>query len=361
MKAQKVVKAKVINLTNRKRELIDREHSAFNTCLKLYKAGLDFLPLYQNTNLYVQTKRQIEWSHVNKFTLWNWSIRIEKRKTKISKYWLKFPVYNPEKKRGKSIWVALAFPYKYDELLTTCKLRDSKVTKKGEDYYVHLVFQKEIKITIPSNPTILAVDLGEKRIATSVEFANGEFMNPKFYGKEVRGIRRHYAWLRKRLGEKKLLKVIKRIGHTEQRKVNDILHKISSEIVKQAKQDEAIIVVGDLKGIQTSVKGKRFNRIVHSMPYFKLTQYIEYKAFWNGILVVHFQEMFTSKNCSVCSSDGKRPHQSVFTCNSCGLKDFNADLNSAKNIAKRFSGNVLENGALLIKPLTNLPKKKVRT
>ena len=181
------------------------------------------------------------------------------------------------------------------------------------------------------------MDLGEKRIATSVEFANGSVSNPKFYGKNVRGIRRHYNWLRKRLGEQKLLKKIKELGTTEQRKVNDSLHKISRAIVNNAKElENPVIILGDLKGIRQNAKGKgkRFNRIVSSMPHNKLSQYITYKAEWDGIPVVKIDERGTSSHCHICGQKGTRSKQSVFNC-VCGLKDFNADLNGAINIAKR--------------------------
>jgi putative transposase len=71
-----------------------------------------------------------------------------------------------------------------------------------------------------------------------------------FMGRKVRGLRRHYAYLRRVLGEKKLLHKIKEIGDTEQRKINDILHKISHQIVDMAKENNAVILLGDLSGIR---------------------------------------------------------------------------------------------------------------
>jgi len=44
----------------------------------------------------------------------------------------------------------------------------------------------------------------------------------------------------------------KRIGHTEKRKVRAALHKISRAIVNEAKRYNAIIVLGNLKGIRES-------------------------------------------------------------------------------------------------------------
>jgi transposase len=94
---------------------------------------------------------------------------------------------------------------------------------------LHITVQQNIELNVPS-ASVLAVDFGERHIATSVEYANGKMQNPRFYGTEVRGIRRHYAWLRKRLGNKKALKTIKKIGHKEKRKVNAVLHGISRAI-----------------------------------------------------------------------------------------------------------------------------------
>ncbi|MFN4336157.1 MAG: IS200/IS605 family accessory protein TnpB-related protein [Candidatus Nitrosocaldus sp.] len=94
---------------------------------------------------------------------------------------------------------------------------------------------------------------------------------PRFYGREVRGIRRHYNWLR--LGERRLLNVIRKIGSKEKGRVDAILHKISRAIVDEAKELRAIIIIGDLKGIKDRAKGKgkRMNRIVSNMPYHSLT------------------------------------------------------------------------------------------
>ncbi len=56
------------------------------------------------------------------------------------------------------------------------------------------------------------------------------------------------------------------------------------------------IVVGDLKGIRSSAKGKgrKFNRIVSNMSYLELTQMLEHKANWEGIRVIKVNERGTS-------------------------------------------------------------------
>jgi putative transposase len=270
-------------------------------------------------------------------------MKIEKQDTKLSNFWSRIPVYE------KSIWVAIQFPNNQEELLSY-SIRETKLIKKSENWFLLITVQKDMKLR-KKYDRILAVDLGEKHIATSVEFADGSMTNLRFYGKEIRGIRRHYAWLRKRLGEKKLLKKIKQIGNTEKCKVNDCLHKISRQIVNEAKKSNSIIVLGDLKGIRNQKKGRRMNRIVSSMPYLKLTKYIEYKANWEEIEVIRINERGTSHTCHRCNSEGKRLTQGLFKCLNCNL-EYNADLNGCINIAKRFFEQSLKDGASLITPIT---------
>jgi|SRR5215469_6265548 len=78
---------------------------------------------------------------------------------------------------------------------------------------------------------VIAIDMGIKHIATSVELATNRtvFYGKDFYGKDhVRG---WYFWLRRRLGLKKAIDTIKKIGDHEKRIANGIIHKITREIV----------------------------------------------------------------------------------------------------------------------------------
>jgi putative transposase len=155
-----------------------------------------------------------------------------------------------------------------------------------------------------------------------------------FYGREARSVRRHYAWLRKRLGERRLLKEIRRISDKEKRRINDLCHKISREIVNAAKEHRSAIVLGDLKGIRRRARGRRMNRIVGNMPYLKLSEYIAYKAAWEGVPIIYGNEAYTSRTCPRCSSEGRRPHQGLFRCPACGF-EANADYVGARNLTER--------------------------
>jgi len=264
--------------------------------------------------------------------------RIEKQPTKEFKYWLKIPT-----KQRRQFWVALQFAKEKESLLGNCKVCDSKVTKRKNGWFAHIIIQKEVMLKTDYTD-ILGIDLGIRRTASVVRLSDGV---TKFYGKEIRQIRGHYFYLRKQLNRK----TIRKISNIEKRKVKDQLHKISRKIVNQAKDTNSLIVLGDLKHIRKNGKGKgkRFRRKLNSMPFNKFSQYIEYKAHWEGLRVIKVSEAYTSQTCSKCGQTGTRTN-GLFKC-LCGYQD-NADRNGAINIAKRGLGQASKSGALVTMPRT---------
>ncbi|WP_456487268.1 RNA-guided endonuclease InsQ/TnpB family protein, partial [Candidatus Alkanophaga liquidiphilum] len=212
-------------------------------------------------------------------------------------------------------------------------------TKNGE-FYLHVVVKKKVKIKSEYS-SIMAMDIGARWIGVSVARHRGK---PKFYGKRVREVRGKYFWLRRKFGMEKKLQAIKKIGHKERRIVNDELHKIAKDIVDEAERSNAIIAVGSLNGVRNN-KGRKVNRKVSTMPFYKLKEYIKYKALERGIAVIEVSEFNTSKQCSRCGSmNTKRPSQGIFICEDCGYQ-INGDVNGAKNIMKRAVGYMLMAGA----------------
>jgi IS605 OrfB family transposase len=325
----KTIKCKIFQPTKLKYDILKQEYDNLQRFLR-----------GENTELYSANKQQaIRFYHkiigkaVREYPL---SIRkdlIKVKETghKLAKYWIRIPV----KSRRGGLWLAIK---PHEPIDFSCEFCESKILKKKNDFFVYLVVQKEVKIK-QKYSSIIAIDIGERMTATVLLDSK-----PRFYGREIRGIRRKYAYIRRRLGEKKLLKKIKQIGQKEHQIVNQKLHEISKRIVSLAYQHNSLILLGDLKGIRKSARGKRFNRIVSNMPYYKLTKYIEYKAIWKGIKVIKINERGTSHICPKCKSEGKRPYQGLFICKSCGYTA-NADFVGAQNIKKRFEEYISSNGA----------------
>jgi len=360
MQTQKVIKCKIVNLTNTKAEALESEHRHIQELLQLEKEGLDFLPIYQNIPLHSANKQQaLRFYKTTKpenqyaISIRNDLLKIDfKPNHKIAQHWCRIPV----KLRRGGMWIAVK-PHKKDIDFSKYKIGESKLFKKQNrkgisEWWIFITIINEVQMK-ESYSNVVAIDLGSKVIATVC----GSFGNqrPIFLGREVRGIRRHYQYLRSELGKKKLLKKIKHLSDKEQRIVNDLLHNISKQIVLYAEKNDSHIVLGDLKDIRKSAKkkGRTFRRIVSNMPYLKLTQYIEYKAKEKGIKVDRINERGSSKTCSKCgySDKNNRRTQGLFKCKSCGY-EINADVNGVRNIIKFSDGYMPSERAVVIQPQT---------
>ena len=84
-------------------------------------------------------------------------------------------------------------------------------------------------------------------------------------------------------------------------------------LVQEANQTNSTIVMGKLKGIRKNHRGRRFNRKLNSLPYYKLSSYIKYKAESLGIPVITVNEAYTSQACSICGGRGVT-HNGLFKC-----------------------------------------------
>ncbi len=80
--------------------------------------------------------------------------------------------------------------------------------------------------------------------------------------------------------------------------------------------------------------GREFNRKLAGFQYYRLTQYIKYKAALAGIRVIQVSEKWTSQYCRKCYQKGTRKIQGLFKCKNCNISE-NADRNAAFNIVYR--------------------------
>jgi putative transposase len=339
MQVRKVVKAKVVGLTRIKRQILDHEYEGLQRFLQgdpsveLYSANKQ-----QARRFYRHVKSEREYPLSIRKDL----IRVECRDTKVACYWVRIPV----KLRRGGVWVAVK---PHCEIAADLEICESRLLRRSGEYFLHLTVKREVEIKT-SYSSVLAVDMGIRHVACSVDTRSGETY---FHGRELRRVRGHYFHLRRKLGRKKLLNVVKRIGDKESRITNDQLHKIAKAIVDEAERLNAIIAIGNPKGIRRNGKGRRFNRKLNSWPFWKLRQYIEYKANWRGIAVIEVNEAYTSQRCWRCGAIGVRSgrHHGLFECPRCGLKE-NADRNGAFNIGRRALGQVSKVGAVVSQPRT---------
>ena len=336
MEIRKTIRCKLIGLTKRKRELLNKEYDNFQHWLK---TGED-------KGVYSAYKQDAKWLYKKAKKMKGIPIRkdlidIQRRDTKIAKYWARIRVKGV---RG-GVKVALAHqPFNFEEW-DVCE--SLLIRRKDGEFYLHVTVKKKVELR-KEYSSIIAIDMGARWVAVSVARHRSK---PKFYGKRIREVRGKYFWLRRKLGREKKLRAIKKIGNKEKRIVNDELHKVAKDIVDEAEKYNAIIAIGNLNGIRRkNNKGRKVNRKIHSMPFYRLKEYIRYKALERGIAVIEVPEFNTSKQCSKCGSmNTKRPSQGLFICEDCGYQ-INADVNGAKNILKRAHAYMVWAGAVVTQP-----------
>jgi len=334
MKVKKTLKGKILELRKGKEELLKREYENWQR----YLHGDKSAPLYSATRQQAERLlRRIERPKEGKEYPLILRRDVYRTNTKLTPYWLKIPIYGV---RG-----GINVPIKTHEPITEEMVcREAKIIRRNGEWFVYITVEKEAQERNPKS--VLAVDLGIRWIATTVNLNN---LKPKFHGKELRRVKGHYFYLRRSLALKKAYKTIKKIGKKEKRITDDILHKISRAIVNEALENNSMIVLGNLKGIRKNGKGRKFNRKLNNgFPYYRLSQFIEYKARWLGIKVIKISEKNTSKTCHRCGSKGLRVG-SLFKCPKCNYS-CNSDYNGAMNILKRAMGYMPIAGAALTQP-----------
>lgn len=326
MLAKRTIKCKVLELRKGKAELLLREYLNFQR----------FLNGDTSVLLYSATKQQAErmLKHIGSpkegkeypLILRRDVYKVEKTGNKLTEYWLRVPIGGVD----GGVWVPIKA---HTAIPVDASLREAKVFRRNGCWFVFLTVQSEVAERKASS--VLAVDLGVHNAAVTVDSADGQV---RFYGKNVRVVRGHYYHLRRGLPNRK---AVRKVGKHERRIVNHELHVISKAIVDDAVAKNSVIVVGKLKGIRKPrrFQSRRSKRKVASFPFYKLTQFIRYKAAWKGISVLEISEAYTSVTCSRCGCRGIRV-RGLFRCPECGCS-LNADLNGARNILKRALGKLI--------------------
>jgi len=339
VKLQRTVHGKLVLDRKGKLQAVEREYSAWQRQLRGFQEELYSATRQQADRFRRRIRRQNGYGLKQReypLILRRDCVKIRHRADLLFKWWVRIPLH-PE-----SIWTPIQVP-RSQEPLMRCELRESKLIHDGSNWYVNLTVQKEARLR-RRYAIVLPVDMGVRKLATTIEEGK-----PTFYGKDVRRTRGAYFRLRRSVGKARIIKKWRRKEHET---VRHQVHAITRRIVEKAKATNAIIAVGDLRGIRQNGKGsRRFNRRLSSQPFYLLKQFLTYKAAWEGIRVLSIPEAYTSQTCHRCGVRGHRVG-GRFSCAECGL-EVDADVNGAWNIAKRAHGLLVhETGGTLAFPRT---------
>ena len=211
--------------------------------------------------------------------------------------------------------------------LITNKLGTLRINQKLGKYIAQIAVEVE---PIKSTGTIaMGIDLGLKIPAVAV-IENGK---TKFVGngRQNKYMKRKARAIRKNLGKSKKQKAINKLDNKEQRWMQDTDHKVSRKLVNFAVTNNvAIIRLEKLAGIRQTARTSRKNeKNLHTWSFYRLANFIEYKATLEGIKVEFVNPKYTSQTCPACGEKNKA-NDRKYKCG-CGYKK-HRDMVGALNI-----------------------------
>lgn len=233
---------------------------------------------------------------------------------KISDATIAFPVMVDGK--SKRIQVKAMIMDDIFEKLKTSKLGTLRISIVNNKLMAQIAVEVVEKKAVGEN--LIGVDLGLKCPAVAVT----ETGKTKFFGngRENKYKKRKFRSKRKNLGKIKRLSAIKTLDDKEQRWMKDKDHKVSRKIVKFAIQEGVgTIRLEKLSGIRQTARTSRKNeKNLHTWSFYRLAQYIEYKALLEGIKVEYVDPKYTSQTCPECAERNKARDRK-YKC-ACGFK-----------------------------------------
>ncbi|MHB1908461.1 MAG: IS200/IS605 family accessory protein TnpB-related protein [Nitrososphaerales archaeon] len=120
----------------------------------------------------------------------------------------------------------------------------------------------------------------------------------------VRSFKRNDVRIRREISSK--------YGMGKKNRVQNILNKISKDIVHSALENKQAIVFEDIKYIRSmyrkgNYQSKAYRRLMNNnWPFYKIKRQVEYKANWLGIPVIHLTKKETRGTSLECPSCGER-------------------------------------------------------
>ena len=202
------------------------------------------------------------------------------------------------------------------------------------NWMLHIHCKRDVESDTPKqapseNGTVLGVDLGVNQLAVT---STGTFWT----GDEFDHWRREYEKRRGDLqehGTRWAHETIQSVGRKEKGRFKLMLHRISNELVAEARENGcSVIAFEDL----TDIRERTGASWGHKWAFNRLYEYVAYKAKEHGITVEQVDPENTSRRCSTCgfthpdNRDGED-----FECLKCGYQN-HADYNAAKNIGLRY-------------------------
>jgi len=196
------------------------------------------------------------------------------------------------------------------------KLGSFRLTQKNGKWIAQIAV--DMQPTAEPGKGAMGVDVGLKNPAVAVTDTG----KTKFSGngRMNKYMKRKHRARRKALGKAKKQKAINKLNNKEQRWMRDQDHKISREIVNFAISNNiGTIRMEELANIRQTARTSRKNeKNLHTWSFYRLANFIGYKAQLAGITVEYVDPAYTSQLCPDCGSKN-HANDRKYQC-SCGYR-----------------------------------------
>ncbi|UOY09935.1 RNA-guided endonuclease TnpB family protein [Methanonatronarchaeum sp. AMET6-2] len=311
MKATKTIQSGLVNITKTKKDILNQE---YDNLQKYLQDGED-------VELYSANKQQAEryYNKIKEDREYPISIRkdlidVQECETDVCDYYVNIPV--------KGRYGGVNVPVNtHDEIPDDAEICESKLYREDGRFYLNITVKFDVEL-VEEYDGVLGIDLGLRNPVVGVALSVAEPSQEVFFkGNTIKQIQTRYSYLRRQTKNGKKWK------DREHNKVRDKLHKLTTELVEYAEENNLIVVVGELTGIQKQDKGRVMNRKLHRFPHYTIRKMLEYKCKDRGIEYREVSEAYTSQRCCKCGKKGVRK-KGLFKC---GGSEMNSDVNGAWN------------------------------
>ena len=221
--------------------------------------------------------------------------------------------------------------------------------------------QEQLFPTSDSLSRAMGIDLGLNNLVTTSDglLVKGGVVKTinQWYNKQLA----HYRSKGSNNNQSFITRRIQSLHSIRMNKLADFFHQTSRRIITYCLQQniDTLVIGYNRQWKQHCNLGKKNNQSFVQLPFLKFVHMLEYKARLVGIRVIRVNEAYTSQQCSQCGHVDKRNRKSRgrFVCLECGVL-FNADLNAARNILKRYLSTKKVIQAAQVVPRGSSPLKK---